>query len=46
MSPICKSHFDQLSNPRWQRAFNHGARPQQLLWASTGTRDAGWKSVE
>jgi transaldolase len=25
--------------PRWQRIFNAGARPQRLLWASTGTKD-------
>jgi len=24
---------------RWQRLFNHGARPQRLLFASTGTKD-------
>jgi transaldolase len=24
---------------RWQRVFNAGARPQRLLWASTGTKD-------
>jgi transaldolase len=29
-----------LASPRWQRAFNAGARPQRLLWASTGTKDA------
>jgi transaldolase len=28
-----------LNSPRWQRAFNSGARPQRLLWASTGTKD-------
>jgi transaldolase len=28
-----------LSSPRWQRAYNAGARPQRLLWASTGTKD-------
>jgi transaldolase len=28
-----------LASPRWQRAFNKGARPQRLLWASTGTKD-------
>ncbi len=28
-----------LASPRWQRAFNFGARPQRLLWASTGTKD-------
>jgi len=26
-------------SPRWQRIFNAGARPQRLLWASTGTKD-------
>jgi transaldolase len=25
--------------PRWQRIYNGGARPQRLLWASTGTKD-------
>lgn len=28
-----------LDSPRWQRALNSGARPQRLLWASTGTKD-------
>ena len=28
-----------LDAPRWQRAYNAGARPQRLLWASTGTKD-------
>jgi transaldolase len=28
-----------LGSPRWQRIFNTGARPQRLLWASTGTKD-------
>jgi transaldolase len=28
-----------LASPRWQRTFNFGARPQRLLWASTGTKD-------
>ena len=28
-----------LDSPRWQRVFNTGARPQRLLWASTGTKD-------
>jgi transaldolase len=28
-----------LDSPRWQRAANAGARPQRLLWASTGTKD-------
>ena len=28
-----------LASPRRQRAYNFGARPQRLLWASTGTKD-------
>jgi len=36
---IYKAYLEQLLNPRWQRAFNAGARPQRLLWASTGTKD-------
>ncbi len=28
-----------LDSPRWQRAFNEGARPQRLLFASTGSKD-------
>lgn len=28
-----------LTSVRWQRIYNAGARPQRLLWASTGTKD-------
>ncbi len=28
-----------LESDRWQRLLNEGARPQRLLWASTGTKD-------
>ncbi len=28
-----------FASPRWRRAYNMGARPQRLLWASTGTKD-------
>ena len=34
-----KAYRELLVSPRWQRAFNAGARPQRLLWASTGTKD-------
>jgi transaldolase len=34
-----KAYRDLLGSPRWLRAFNEGARPQRLLWASTGTKD-------
>ncbi len=28
-----------LGSPRWARVYNLGARPQRVLWASTGTKD-------
>jgi transaldolase len=34
-----KAYRTLLDSPRWQRAQNAGARPQRLLWASTGTKD-------
>jgi transaldolase len=34
-----KAYRSLLDSPRWQRVFNAGARPQRLLWASTGTKD-------
>jgi transaldolase len=34
-----KAYLDLLRSPRWMRACNAGARPQRLLWASTGTKD-------
>ena len=34
-----KAYRELLDSPRWQRVFNSGARPQRLLWASTGTKD-------
>jgi transaldolase len=34
-----KAYRELLASSRWQRAFNFGARPQRLLWASTGTKD-------
>ena len=34
-----KAYRGLLDSPRWQRVFNAGARPQRLLWASTGTKD-------
>jgi transaldolase len=36
---IYKTYLGLLSSPRWMRAYNAGARPQRLLWASTGTKD-------
>jgi transaldolase len=34
-----KAARDLLTSPSWQRIYNAGARPQRLLWASTGTKD-------
>ena len=34
-----KAYRELLTSSRWQRAYNAGARPQRLLWASTGTKD-------
>src|SRR6195256_1313422 len=34
-----KAYLGLLSSPRWMRAYNAGARPQRLLWATTGTKD-------
>ena len=34
-----KAYAGLLASPRWRRAFNAGARPQRLLFASTGTKD-------
>jgi transaldolase len=36
---IYQAYLGLLGSPRWQRAYNAGARPQRLLWASTGTKD-------
>lgn len=34
-----KVYRDILNSDRWMRLSNHGAHPQRLLWASTGTKD-------
>jgi transaldolase len=34
-----KAARDLLTSPQWQSTYNAGARPQRLLWASTGTKD-------
>lgn len=40
-----KAYRDLLGSSRWQSAFNSGARPQRLLWASTGTKDPNASDV-
>ena len=34
-----KAYRTLLGSRRWLRAYNAGARPQRLLWASTGAKD-------
>jgi transaldolase len=34
-----KAYRTLMGSSRWQRVFNAGARPQRLLFASTGTKD-------
>jgi transaldolase len=34
-----KAYQELLVSPSWRRSYNFGARPQRLLWASTGTKD-------
>jgi transaldolase len=40
-----KAYRELLGSQRWQRVFNAGARPQRLLWASTGTKDPSASDV-
>lgn len=35
-----RAYRELLASPRWQKLAASGARPQRLLWASTGTKDA------
>jgi transaldolase len=34
-----QAYREVLDSDRWERLANEGARPQRLLWASTGTKD-------
>jgi transaldolase len=40
-----KAYRSLLGSSRWQRVYNDGARPQRLLWASTGTKDPNASDV-
>jgi transaldolase len=40
-----KAYCALLDSPRWQQVLNAGARPQRLLWASTGTKDPNASDV-
>jgi transaldolase len=34
-----RAYCELLASPRWTKLAEHGAHPQRLLWASTGTKD-------
>lgn len=36
---------EQAERPEWQRLAQAGARPQRLLWASTGTKNPAYSDV-
>ncbi|HEU4959530.1 MAG TPA: transaldolase [Sphingomonas sp.] len=38
-------YLDFIKSDRWQALAAKGARPQRLLWASTGTKDASYSDV-
>jgi len=38
-------YLDMLATPRWTALAAHGAAPQRLLWASTGTKDPAYSDV-
>jgi transaldolase len=40
-----KAARDLLTSPQWQTTYNAGARPQRLLWASTGTKDSSASDI-
>lgn len=39
MNRAWAAYGEILADPRWLALINRGARPQRLLWASTGTKD-------
>ena len=40
-----RAYRNLIGSWRWQRIYNAGARPQRLLWASTGTKDPNASDV-
>jgi transaldolase/glucose-6-phosphate isomerase len=38
-------YLEMLATPRWTALAAAGARPQRLLWASTGTKDPAYSDV-
>ena len=43
---LAYQHYkDVIASPRWQALQARGARPQRLLWASTGTKNKAYSDV-
>lgn len=42
---VYNAYCELIQSPRWLRVFNYGARPQRLLFASTGTKDPSASDV-
>ena len=43
---IAYQHYKRMfAGPRWEALAKRGARPQRLLWASTGTKDKAYSDV-
>ncbi|MFB7668115.1 transaldolase [Kitasatospora sp. NPDC056138] len=40
-----RHHGQVFGTGRWDRLAAHGARPQRLLWASTGVKDPGYSDT-
>ena len=40
-----RRYLEMIATPRWQVLADHGAAPQRLLWASTGTKDPAYSDV-
>jgi transaldolase / glucose-6-phosphate isomerase len=38
-------YLESFSGPRWEQLVARGARPQRLLWASTGTKNPTYSDV-
>ena len=42
----CKYYRNIFESPRWRALADEGARPQRLLWASTGTKNPAYSDVK
>ena len=40
-----RHYKDVCASPRWRKLSAQGARPQRLLWASTGTKNKSYRDV-